>query len=59
MKEENWQDPARYLSLVIATVKAELDRLEAQKIRDLLGDFCQAVTEGVNDELEPVGNVEF
>ena len=59
MIARKWQDPATHLNLLIAIFRGDSDGIEVQKIGSLLGDFCQAVTEGINDELEAVGNVEF
>ena len=54
-----WQDPARNLTDVFTTFTFSFKLGKTAGSGSLLGDFCQSVFEGVNDEFEPVGDLQF
>ena len=54
-----WQDSASELSRIIYSFASGIGDARTKNPAGLLGDLCQSVTKGVNDQLEAVGNVEF
>jgi hypothetical protein len=54
-----WQDPARGLSRAFREFTGAITAKKGGIPPGLLGDLCQPVPEGVDNEFETIGNVEF
>lgn len=54
-----WQDPARHLSRAFTRLTFSFKGGKTEGSGSLLGDFSQTVPEGVNDEFEPVRDLQL